>query len=223
MAIIHSLTKTPSTTILNPFRDTYLKPELNSLQLWDQTSQIMLAQVVYLPDKHMQYQCHLYLNKEVVPIVPHSFANAFSLKMKSFLMALQSYTQASRHSTTTLRYHHSQTRDVSKISNEDAVKYFPYDIFLIVFSLNLMNDSFHSLPKIPLSLFKDSQGFSHSFNMLCRIMLFSMEISVPKERTPETSHTPKGMGNPKPRKALIVTTTPKHITLRSPKNPSLFC
>ena len=113
MAIIEALTKTPSTTILTPFHDIYLKPELNSLQLWDQTSQIMLAQVVFLPDKHMQYQCHLYLNKEVVPIVLHSFANAFSLNMKSFLMFLQSYTQASRHSTTTLRYHHSQTRDVS--------------------------------------------------------------------------------------------------------------
>ena len=55
MAIIESLTETPSTTILNPFHATYLKPELNSMQLGDQTSQIMLAQVVYLPDKHMQF------------------------------------------------------------------------------------------------------------------------------------------------------------------------
>ena len=128
MAIIESLTRTPPTTILNPFYDTYLKPELNSLQLWDQSSQFMLAQVVYLPDKHMQYQCHLYLNKEVVPIVLNSFANAFSLKMKSFPMFLQGYTQASRHSTTTLRYPHSQTRDISNISTASS-KDFPYDIF----------------------------------------------------------------------------------------------
>ena len=131
MAIIESLTKTPPGTILNPFYDTYLKPELNSLQLWDQSSQLMLAQVVYLPDKHMQYQCHFYLNKEVVPSVRNSFANAFTSKMKSFLMFLQGYTQASRHSTTTLRYHHSQTRDVSNISTDDAVKYFPYEVFPI--------------------------------------------------------------------------------------------
>ena len=132
MAITESLAKTPPTTILNPFYDTSLKPELNSLQLWDQSSQLMLAQVVYLPDKHMQYQCHVYLNKEVVPIVlNNSFANAFSLKMKSFPMLVQGYTQASRHSATTLRYRQPQTRDVSNISADDAVKYFPYDIFPI--------------------------------------------------------------------------------------------
>ena len=43
-------------------------------------------------------------------------------------MCLQAYTQASRHSTTILRDHGSQTRDVSNISNEDAVKFFPDDI-----------------------------------------------------------------------------------------------
>ena len=131
MAIIESLTKAPPGTILNLLYDTYVKPELNSLQLWDQSSQLMLAQVVYLPDNHMQYQCHLYLNMEVLLIVLNFFANAFSLKMRSFLMFLQGYTQASRHSTTTLRYHHSQTRDVSNIGTDDAVKYFPYDIFPI--------------------------------------------------------------------------------------------
>ena len=67
MAIIESLTKTPPGTILNPFYDTSLKPELNSTQLWDQSSQLMLAQVVYLPDKHMQYQCHLYLSGSNCP------------------------------------------------------------------------------------------------------------------------------------------------------------
>ena len=80
-----------------------------------------------------------------------------------------------------------------------------------------MKDSFHSSPTILLSLFKDSQGFSHSFNRLCRIMLFSMEISVPQVRAPETSHTPKAMArtkaNPKLRKALIVTIVAKPITL----------
>ena len=128
MARIESLTKTPPTTILNPSYGTYLKPELNSLQLRDQSSQLMLAQAANLPDKHMQYQCHLYLSKEVVPIVLNSFANAFSLKMKNYLMVLQGYTRAS---TTTVRYHHSQTRDVSNISTEDAVKYFPFNIFPI--------------------------------------------------------------------------------------------
>ena len=43
-AIMEALTKTPPTTILNPFYDTYLKPELNSLQLWDHSGDLTLAQ-----------------------------------------------------------------------------------------------------------------------------------------------------------------------------------
>ena len=69
MAIMDALTKTPPTTILNPFYDTYLKPELNSLQLWDVPGDLMLAHVVYLPDEHMQYQCDIYLHKEAKKIV----------------------------------------------------------------------------------------------------------------------------------------------------------
>ena len=45
MAIVEALTKTPPTATLNPFYDTYLKPELNSLQLWDHSGDLMLAQM----------------------------------------------------------------------------------------------------------------------------------------------------------------------------------
>ena len=70
MAIMEALTNTPPTTILNPFYDTYLKPELNSLKLWDHSGDLMLAQVVYIPDQHMQYLCHLYLHKEASLLCP---------------------------------------------------------------------------------------------------------------------------------------------------------
>ena len=91
------------------------------------TSQHLLAQVVYLPDKQMHYQCHVYLNKEVVPIVMHSFATHFASKMKSFLMFLQGYTQASRHppppSGTVI-----PRRGISPTFRREVVKYFPYDL-----------------------------------------------------------------------------------------------
>ena len=126
-------------------------------------------------------------------------------------MFLQSYTQASRHSTTTLRYHHSQTRDVSNVSNEDAVKYFHYDIFL----LSLMIASFPSLLKIPPFLSKDSQDFSHLFNRQCKTIHFHMEILVRKRRTTGNSHIPRVMARtrakPKQRRAPIVTITSRHI------------
>ena len=59
------------------------------------------------------------------------FPKHFGSKMRSFLLFVQGYTQSSRHSTTTRRYHYGQSKDVSNISGTDAVKFFPYDIFPI--------------------------------------------------------------------------------------------
>ena len=57
MTIMEILNKTPpSDSIRHPFFESYLKPELNSLQLWSDDNETLLAQVAYLPDRHMQYQ-----------------------------------------------------------------------------------------------------------------------------------------------------------------------
>ena len=50
---------------------------------------------------------------------------------QSFLLFVQGYTQSSRRSTTTLRDHYGQSKDVSNISISDAIKFFPYDIYPI--------------------------------------------------------------------------------------------
>ena len=132
MTIIEVLNKTPDTDdSKNPYHDKFLKPELNSLQLYDPDSELLLAQVVYLSSKHLQFQCQLLLHPSIFNIVVEFFPKHFGSKMKSFLLFVQGYTQSSRHSTTTLRYHYGQSKDVSNISVTDAVKFFPYDIFPI--------------------------------------------------------------------------------------------
>ena len=66
MTIIEVLNKTPPTdSIRNPFYETYLKPEPNSLQLWSADNEALLAQVAYSPGRHTQYQCQLFLHKDI--------------------------------------------------------------------------------------------------------------------------------------------------------------
>ena len=132
MTLIEVLNKTQSSAdSQNPYQDKYLEPELNSLQLYDQDNELLLAQVVYLPGKHSQYQCQLLLHPSIVNMVVEFFPKIFGDKMKAFLLFVQGYTQSSRHSTTTLRYHYGQSKNVSNLTISEAVKYFPYDIFPI--------------------------------------------------------------------------------------------
>ena len=132
MTIIEVLNKTPDTEFSkNPYFETYLKPELNALQLYDQDNAVLLAQVVYLSSKHLQYQCQLLLHPSIYTLVVEHFPKMFGDKMKSFLLFVQGYTQSSRHSTTSLRYHYGQSKDISNIPLPEAVKYFPYDIYPI--------------------------------------------------------------------------------------------
>ena len=132
MTIIEVLNRTPDTEFSkNLYFETYLKPELNALQLYDQDNAILLAQVVYLSSKHLQYQCQLLLHPSIFTLVVEHFPKLFGDKMKSFLLFVQGYTQSSRHSTTSLRYHYGQSKDISNIPLAEAVKYFPYDIYPI--------------------------------------------------------------------------------------------
>ena len=100
MTIMEVLNKTPPTdSIKNPFYETYLKPELNSLQLWSSDNETLLAQVAYLPGRHMQYQCQLFLHKDIYTLVLEYFPRVFGDKIKQFLIFAQAYTQSSRHAT----------------------------------------------------------------------------------------------------------------------------
>ena len=84
MTIIEVLNKTPDTAdSKNPYHDKFLKPELNSLQLYDQDNELLLAQVVYLSSKHWQYQCQLLLHPNIFNIVVEFFPNIFGNKMNS--------------------------------------------------------------------------------------------------------------------------------------------
>ena len=66
MAIIEVLNSVPPIdSIRNLFYELYLKPELNSLQLWTSDGDTLLVQMIYLPGRIMQYQCHLYLYKDI--------------------------------------------------------------------------------------------------------------------------------------------------------------
>ena len=73
--------------------------------------------------------------------------------MKSFLLFVQGYTQSSRHSTTTLRYHYGQSKDVSNISISDSVKFFP----MIFYPIELDSTLSAQLTENPAFLV---QGFS---------------------------------------------------------------
>ena len=57
------------------------------------------------------------------------FALTFPGFLGSTIQFMQAYASASRHATTALRYHFSQTKDVSNLSRGDAIRSFPYPIY----------------------------------------------------------------------------------------------
>ena len=56
------------------------------------------------------------------------FPKYFQDRLLQTLRFLQAYISASRHNTTTVRVHYSQTQDVSNVTPVQAVSSFPYDI-----------------------------------------------------------------------------------------------
>ena len=111
--------------------DEYLRCDFNSLQVWDNAEESLLAQVLYLPDKHLSYACYLLVVPRFFEEVRAHFPRFFGDKLSSTIQFMQAYAAASRHATTALRYHFSQTKDVSNISREDAIRSFPYPIYPI--------------------------------------------------------------------------------------------
>ena len=124
--VIDSLTKPQP-----PAMDEYLRCDFNSLQVWDNAEESLLAQVLYLPDKQLSYACYLLIVPRFFDEVRTHFPRFFGDKLSSTIQFMQAYASASRHATTALRYHFSQTKDVSNISREDAIRSFPYPIYPI--------------------------------------------------------------------------------------------
>ena len=119
-AVIDSLTKPQP-----PAMDEYLRCDFNSLQVWDNAEENLLAQVLYLPDKHLSYACYLLVVPRFFEEVRTHFPKVFGGKLSSTIQFMQAYASASRHATTALRYHFSQTKDVSNLSREDAIRSLP--------------------------------------------------------------------------------------------------
>ena len=57
----------------NPAYTEYLKCDLNALQVWDPDEENILAQVIYLPDKHLSYACHILIIPELFDAVKTEF------------------------------------------------------------------------------------------------------------------------------------------------------
>ena len=90
---------------------------------------ILLAQVLYLPDKHLSYACYVLVVPRFFEEVRTHFPRFFGDKLSSTIQFMQAYASASRHATTALRYHFSQTKDISNLSREDAIRSLPYPIY----------------------------------------------------------------------------------------------
>ena len=67
---------------------------------------------------------------------------------------LQAYQNSIRHSTTTARFHYSQTMDITNIANTEAIRFFPYEVFPV----DLTNDLQQQLQNDPGSLLASYQG-----------------------------------------------------------------
>ena len=128
-AVMDSLTKPQPPAI-----DEYLRCDFNSLQIWDNAEENLLAQVLYLPDKHRSYACYLLVIPRFFDEVRTHFPRFFGDKLSSTIQFMQAYAAASRHATTALRYHFSQTKDISNLSREDAIRSFPYPIYPVEMS-----------------------------------------------------------------------------------------
>ena len=129
-AVLDSLTKAQ-----NPVYNRYLKCDLNALQVWDPDEKNLLAQVIYLPDKHLSYVCHILIMVRLNIEFPRFFGD----KMDSTIQFLQASASASRHATTALRYHFARTKDASIVSREDAIRSFPYSIYPIEMGEELLS------------------------------------------------------------------------------------
>ena len=129
MAFIDVLTKEVVLGTGSPFFSSYLRPELNALQIWDPRTENLLGQVIYLPDSKVTYACHVVVRPMHLEPFLASFGKYFAECMAQTFRFRQAYARASKHATTLLRFHYTQTQDASNRTPDSCSRLFPYPIF----------------------------------------------------------------------------------------------
>ena len=111
------------------YESTSFQTDLNSLQIWSPESaeEELLAQVVYLPFQG-EFRCLLLVQPRLLQLLNTDFGKCFNDRMMATLILLQAITNASTHSTTLAKFHHSSAFDFSNVSPEQAFHMFPYVI-----------------------------------------------------------------------------------------------
>ena len=128
LAVVDCLTKLPAEGDTIPIFTEYLRTDFNSLQLWQPDDNELLAQIIYLQDSEGNTVCHLGILPSHKTHILTVFAGALQTRMHDTLRFIQASANASRHRATTVRFHYSQSQDISNISPSEALKYFPYEI-----------------------------------------------------------------------------------------------
>ena len=132
--------------------DQYLKIDYNALQLYRQDSDELIAMVLYIAsgDTHV---CNIAIQPQHRTHVLNVFPRMFQERMASTLRFLQAYQNAARHSTP-LRFHYSQTQDLSNVTPQQATQFFPYEIF----PMELTSDLLKTLAQNPAHLLTAMTG-----------------------------------------------------------------
>ena len=151
-ALVDSLTKAP-TSDGTPLISSYLKIDYNSLQAYNTDNDELVAMVIYLPSRNTSV-CQIAIQPQHRTHVLETFPRTFQDRMTTTLKFLQAYQSAARHSTTTLRFHYSQTQDLSNVTPEQAIQLFPYEIF----PMELTPDLLQTLAKNPSHLLASMTG-----------------------------------------------------------------
>ena len=138
----------------SPLFENYLRTDLNALQIWspDEDSTLM-AMVIYTKQVDSVSCLLALLPQHRTHIISH-FPRYFVDRMCQTIRFLQAYQNSIRHSTTTARFHYSQTMDITNIASTEAIRFFPYEVFPV----DLTNDLQQQLQNDPGSLLASYQG-----------------------------------------------------------------
>ena len=92
--------------------------------------------VLYIASGDTQV-CNIAIQPQHRTHVLNVFPRMFQERMASTLRFLQAYQNAARHSTP-LRFHYSQTQDLSNVTPQHATQFFPYEIFPVELTSDLL-------------------------------------------------------------------------------------
>ena len=127
LALLDSLTTEVTESQPDPIFTEYMQSDFNSLRIWSPDGYNLVSQVLYLPSNRTCV-CRLAIQPQHTGHVLSTFPKFFQDRMMQTVKFLQAYINASRHSTTTARFHYSQTQDISNITPQEAVSLFPYEV-----------------------------------------------------------------------------------------------